>query len=62
MVRRRVLSSALLQLIGSRPAERDTYELNLTNHDYKYNNYNKKLVGRSSGRCLRNRLLLSGCE
>jgi hypothetical protein len=31
----------------------ETYELNLTNYD----NYTRNLVGRSFGRCLRNRLL-----
>jgi hypothetical protein len=39
----------------------ETYELNLTNYDYKYDIYNKNLVGRSFGRCLCNRLLLLGC-
>jgi hypothetical protein len=39
----------------------ETYELNLTNGNYKYNNYIRNLVGRSFGRCFRNRLL-SGCS
>jgi hypothetical protein len=38
----------------------ETYELNLSNYDYKYSNYTKNLAGRSFGRCLPNRLL-SGC-
>jgi hypothetical protein len=35
----------------------ETYKLNLTNYNYKYNNYTRDLVGRSFSRCLRNRLL-----
>jgi hypothetical protein len=38
----------------------EAYKLNLTNWNYKYN-YTRNLVGRSFGRCLRNRLL-SGCS
>jgi hypothetical protein len=59
-----VLSSTPLQLIGSRPLVafgNETYKLNLKNWKYKYDNYTINLVGRSFGRCLRNRLLLSGC-
>jgi hypothetical protein len=37
-----------------------TYKLNLKNPDFKYDNYTRNLVGRSFGRCLRNRPLLSG--
>jgi hypothetical protein len=39
----------------------ETNELNLTNCDYKYDIYNRNLVGRPFGRCLCNRLLLLGC-
>jgi hypothetical protein len=39
----------------------DTYKLNLTNYNYKCDNYIRNLVGRLYGRYLRNRLLLSGC-
>jgi hypothetical protein len=35
----------------------ETYKLNLTNWNNKYNNYNRNVVGRSFGMCLRNRLL-----
>jgi hypothetical protein len=35
----------------------ETYKLNLANYNYKYYNYNRNLVGKSFGRCLRNRLL-----
>jgi hypothetical protein len=38
----------------------ETYKPNLTNYNYKYDIYTRNLVGRSFGRCLRNRLL-SGC-
>jgi hypothetical protein len=34
-----------------------TYNVSLRNYNYKYNNYTRNLVGRSFGRCLRNRLL-----
>jgi hypothetical protein len=34
-----------------------TYKLNLKNYNYKHNNYTSNLVGRSFGRCRRNRLL-----
>jgi hypothetical protein len=34
-----------------------TYKLNLKTQNYKYNDYTRNLVGRSFGRCLRNRLL-----
>jgi hypothetical protein len=37
--------------------ENETYELNLTNYDYKYDNYTRNLGGRSFGRRLLNRLL-----
>jgi hypothetical protein len=46
--------------MGSRPLVafgNKTYKLNLTNQNYKYNNYTRNLVGVSFGRCLRNRLL-----
>jgi hypothetical protein len=43
----------------------ETYKLNFTNQNYKYDNYTRNLVGRSFGRCLRNRLLsgssMKGC-
>jgi hypothetical protein len=39
----------------------ETYNQNLTNYGYKYGNCTRNLVGSSFGRCLRNRLLLSGC-
>jgi hypothetical protein len=48
--------------MGSRPLVafgNDTYKLNLTNYNYKYDNYTRNLVGRSFGRYLRNRMLLS---
>jgi hypothetical protein len=35
----------------------ETYNLNLTNKNYKYKNYTRNLVGRSFGRCLHSRLL-----
>jgi hypothetical protein len=35
----------------------ETYELNLTNYDYKYDSHARNLVVRSFGRCFRNRLL-----
>jgi hypothetical protein len=33
-----------------------TYKLNFRNKDYKFNNYTRNQVGRSFGRCFRNRL------
>jgi hypothetical protein len=41
--------------MGSKPLVAfgdETYILNLTNQNYKYNNYTRNLVGRSFGRCL----------
>jgi hypothetical protein len=41
--------------MGSRPLVafgNETYKLNLTNWNYKYDNYTRNLVGRSFGRCL----------
>jgi hypothetical protein len=57
---RRVLSSAPLYPISTRPdvaLGKKTYKLNLKNWNYKYNNYNTNLPGRSFGTCLRKRLL-----
>jgi hypothetical protein len=60
-----VLSSAPLQLIGSRPVVtfgNESYKLNLKSQNYKHNNYTRNLVGRSFGRCLHNRLLSGSAE
>jgi hypothetical protein len=41
--------------MGSRPLVtfgNEAYKLNLTNWNYKYNNYTNNPVGRSFGRCL----------
>jgi hypothetical protein len=41
--------------MGSRPLVafgNETYKLNLTNYNYKYDNYTSNPVGRSFGRCL----------
>jgi hypothetical protein len=54
MACRRVLGSAPLQLMGSRAFV--AYG-RLTNYNYRYDKYTTNLVGRSFGRCLRNRLL-----
>jgi hypothetical protein len=37
----------------------ETYELNLKDWNYKYDNYTRNLVGRSFGRRLHNHMLLS---
>jgi hypothetical protein len=55
-----VACSTSLYLMGSKPLVafgKKTYKLNLKNWKYRYNNYTRKLVGRSFGRCLHNRLL-----
>jgi hypothetical protein len=50
--------------MGSRPLVafgNEPYELNLTNYNYKYDNYTRNVVSRSFGGCLRSPLL-SGCS
>jgi hypothetical protein len=64
-VERRVLCSAPLYIILSRPVVtfgNETWELNVKNYGYKYDNYTRSLVRRSLCRSLRSRLLLSDCS
>jgi hypothetical protein len=39
----------------------ETYEINLNDYNYGYNNYTRNQVVISFGKCLRNRLFLTGC-
>jgi hypothetical protein len=60
---RRVLTSASLYLIRSESScdlGSETYELNLKNYVYDYNNYKLNLVGRYIGKFFRNRLVSGG--
>jgi hypothetical protein len=60
---KRVLISTLLYLIGSVSScdlGSVTYKLSLKNHIYYYNNYILNLVGRSTGKFFRNRLVSGG--
>jgi hypothetical protein len=60
---RRVLTSTLLYLIESEfscDLGCETYKLNLKNYTYNYTIHILNLVGRSSGKCFRNRLVSGG--
>jgi hypothetical protein len=60
---RRVLTSTLLYLIGSESScdlGSVTYKINLKNYIYNYSIYILNLVGRSTGKFFRNRLVSGG--
>jgi hypothetical protein len=60
---RRVLTSTLLDLIGSEFSchlGSETYKVNLKNYIYDYSNNVLNLVGRSIGKFFRNRLFSGG--